>query len=496
MEAAKLEQTRRRIIAVSASVLLVGVLAFAALVVTRPVAPKHNRVPAALTVLTTRIDARSENTPIVGHGTVRAKHQVNIIPEVSGKLTYVHENLQQGKVLKKGDLLFEINPVVYQARVRQSEAEIQRLEAVQLSRDQELASLNERISNSKEMLAIAQADYETSRRLYEEENVGTQRDLGVVHQKYLGYKDTLVELDARRVMIPFLKQETMAQLEAARSRYTQASHNLENTKIFCPFDARVERVSAYRAQVVTAHFSVATLTDMEALEIPVSIDLRDLRWLHPSIRPEALENEERMDSPEVRVHWSLHREAYSWPGRVSRFERVDETTRLARMVVEVRGVDITAQVEIGTANGRPSLSIGMFCRAELPALELHHALIVPRHTLMDDKWVYVFEPDTDSPDCTTGRLGRREVPVLRSMGDDVLVDYEGRVGTELCELREGEQVIVSPLLKPVVGMSIRLRDREVAVAAAEPVQTDTSSSTSRSDLALTLAQASLLGGGD
>ena len=46
---------------------------------------------------------------------------------------------------------------------------------------------------------------------------------------------------------------------------------------FPSVDARVDAVTAQETQVVIASFQIATLTDMEALEVPVVIDPRDLR---------------------------------------------------------------------------------------------------------------------------------------------------------------------------------------------------------------------------
>lgn len=407
-----------------------------------------------------------EQAPVVGHGSVRAKHQVNIVPEISGRLTHIHPDLAQGKVIPKGELLFEIDPIVYDARVRQSEAEIQGLESTLARHDQEQKNLEERVANAEEMLTIERDDYATSKHLYQVEKVGTQRDLDQVHQKFLRQKDVIVELKSRLSMIPHLRQETQAQLESARSRQSQAKHDLENTRIVCPFEARVESVQAYKTQVVTAHFSIATLTDMEAFEISVGIDPRELRWLDENVRPGALQSAAG-DGPVVQVRWAFQGQELTWEGRVSRFERVDEATRTARLVVEVSKVDMVATVTSGSSDLKPMLSIGMFCKTDLPAAELREALTVPRHAIYDNQWVYVFEPDSQSPDGKSGVLGRREVTMLRSMHDAVLVDYASRGGNEVCELKAGERVVVSPLVKPVVGMRIRLRDEDLAQATYE-----------------------------
>lgn len=435
---------------------------------TKPAPQRHDGFARVLEVAVTPVAPRLHQSPVVGYGTVRPRKQVNVVPQVSGKLVYAHPDLAQGKVIAKGELIFEVDPTVYESRVRQAEAEVRRLEAGLHRHDQELVNLEARIVNAEEMLAIEEKDYLTSKRLYEVEHVGTQREVDLVYQKYLRQKDVLVELTSRRSIVPYLKLENQAQLDAARARLKHDNYALEGTKIVCPFKARVEAVHARASQVVTAYLSIATLTDMGAFEIPVGIDPRELRWLDEAVRPAALEHNDGGSGPAVAVRWSLHGQQFTWKGYVTRFERVDERTRTAQMVVEVRDVDMIATVDTGSGEAGPAFSIGMFCSAELPGQPLADALLVPRHAIYDNKWVYVFEPDTPSPTGETGRLARRQVPILRAVGDSVLVDYSGRKGSEVCELIPGEQLVISPLAKPVVGMQVKLR-HEQQLATADPV---------------------------
>jgi len=464
LEVIKNHRTIQAIAAVTC--LGVGTAACGWLIHTKPAPPKRSDFSREPEVAAISILPRTESTPVFGHGTVRAKHQVKIAPQVNGQLVYVHENLAVGKLIPADELLFEIDPTVYESQVLQAEAEIRGLEASLARSDRELANLDERIANVVQMLAIDEKDLATSKQLYEVEKVGTERELDLVYQKYLRQKDALIELESRRSVIPHVKLETQARLEAARARLKRAKHDLENTKIFCPFDARVELVSAYRSQFVTAPFSIATLTDMSAFELSVGIDPRDLRWLAEAIRPHALEEQPDGPQPEVTVRWSLHGQDFTWRGFVTRFERVDEATRTARLVVEVRHADMVAGVDEGGDESTSTLAIGMHCRAELPVAKLAGALLVPRHAIYDNRWVYVFEPDPDAVDGERGQLGQREVPILRSLGDAVLVDYADREGTEVCELKPGERVVVSPLPKPVVGMQVRLRDEQIASSEA------------------------------
>jgi multidrug efflux system membrane fusion protein len=434
---------------------------------------EHERAPdrvsisqAAPAVAVQAILPRTDTTPVIGHGTVRAKRQVQVIPEVSGKLVYVHPDLAQGKIIQKGESLFDIEDTVYQARVTQVEAEITQLQAALARHDQEARNLDDRLVSAKRLLTLLEENFRVTVELFENDGDVTQPQLIADEQQFLRQRDVVAELENRRAMIPLMKRETQASLKAAQARLTQAEQDVARTHIKCPFDARVEAIGAHRFQVVTAYLSIATLTDMEAFEISVGIDPREIQWLAEPVRPDALRAEEQPAPPEVQVFCSLFGQEYRWQGRVSRFERVDEATRTARMVVEIAQTDMTSRpvtVDEADAAG-PLLSLGMFCRTELPAEPLQDALFVPRHALQDNECVYVFVPDSASADGTVGHLERRMVPVLRTVDDEVLVDYQGRESDVSCGLAPGEQVVVSPLVRPVEGLRVRLQsDHRVAL---------------------------------
>ncbi|MEK6674546.1 MAG: biotin/lipoyl-binding protein [Planctomycetota bacterium] len=456
-----MEWTRRIILAVTSVLCLIGGAAVMyGLVQTRPVAPTHVQTPLVPEVQVSAARYGEANSPVVGFGTVRPKHQVNIIPQVSGKLTQVNKDLAVGKVIPRGDLLFEIDPTIYESRVRQGEAEVRALGAAGRRHDQQAGDLKERIANAEQMLSIDEADLSASENLFRNDHVGTQREVDVVRQKSLRQKDALVELRSALAMLPHAREETAAQLEAAQARLRQMSYELENTKILSPFRARVEAVQANASQVVTAFFSIATISDAEFFELSVGVDPIDLQWLREDIRPQALEtgdgNEEAADT---RVVWSLSDRQLEWRGRVTRFERVDESTRTARMVIEVKDGE-RSPFDRNTVMGA-GLSVGMYCRVELPAQPLNAALLIPRRALHNEQWVYVVRPDdVASSSGAEGRLEQRRVTVLRTIGEEVLVDHRGRDGQSVCELLEGDRIVVSPIARPVAGMKVRWRQTD------------------------------------
>jgi hypothetical protein len=108
----------------------------------------------------------------------------------------------------------------------------------------------------------------------------------------------------------------------------------------------------------------------------------------------------------------------------------------------------------------------------LPTEPLEKALVVPRHAIREGKYVYVFEPDAANTE--HGQLAIKRVPMLRTIGENVLVSYARKdMPTTMpykeksdveCELVAGDRLIVSPLPKAVEGMKLRLQNQETVTA--------------------------------
>jgi multidrug efflux system membrane fusion protein len=79
-----------------------------------PAAPKN--------VLVTKVQATDVPVQIHEYGRVVSPESVNIQPQVSGRITEVH--FVEGQEVKKGDLLFVIDPRPFQAQLEQSEAQL------------------------------------------------------------------------------------------------------------------------------------------------------------------------------------------------------------------------------------------------------------------------------------------------------------------------------------------------------------------------------------
>jgi membrane fusion protein (multidrug efflux system) len=99
--------------------------------------------------------AKSEKTDnkLFITGTAYANEEVNLIPEISGKLTYL--NIPEAKVVAKGTLLAKINDVELQAQLKKLKSES--------SLQQEIAARNKKLLDIN---SISKEEYETSLNAY------------------------------------------------------------------------------------------------------------------------------------------------------------------------------------------------------------------------------------------------------------------------------------------------------------------------------------------
>jgi len=218
--------------------------------------PPPERPPSVVTVAT----AISQDVPYyldeVGH-TV-AREVVSVQPEVSGKITEIH--FADGADLKKGDLLFTVDPRPFEAQLNSAQANLAQSKAaldfarIQFARVQDLI----------ESRAIARQDYDTRKNAV---------DVGEAQVK-----------------------QNEAAVESARL-------NLEYTSIRSPIDGRAGHRLVDSGNVVTAN--TTTLLTIERLD-PIYADFTatesDLSEVQKESAKRALRAEVRLpDQPKPEI---------------------------------------------------------------------------------------------------------------------------------------------------------------------------------------------------
>jgi len=439
---------------VSVWVVIFAVILFIGLVQTRPRPEQRDNIAVSPSVEILLVEPVTFSQPIIGYGSVRPKRQVQVIPEVGGSLVESHPLLAAGNIIPQGELLYAIDARAYESKVAQVQAEIERLGAQLKRHQQNRADLVQRLDLAKQQAELARNSVTRERELLKKDST-TELELEKFQDRYLKQQEAVLAYQSQLAAIPILTEETSALLKLKQAQLGEAQLSVEKSRIYCPFDARVDRVTAQEPQVVVAGAVIASLTDIEAWEVAVAVDPRELRWLDG----ETFSNggtQDRGTEPQAQVTWVAQDITHSWPGRVARVERLDQATRTAHIVIEIANDKTLLNGNLD--HSVPS--IGMFCRVEIPTKPLPDSLVVPRSAIRDSQFVYLVVPD--EKDAGRGKLEMKQISILRRAGDVVLVGYEGeQSGDQVLHpdhgLQAGDQIITSPLPNPVEGMSLRLR---------------------------------------
>jgi len=347
-------------------------------------------------VETAELVRSSRRVVVLGTGSAQSRHEVNITPQVKGRVSELSSNMVAGGMFRKGELLFAIESVDYElaidlarASLAQAELELQRNENLARVARQEWQSLNPGSLEEPNPLVVYEPQMESAR----------------------------------------------AQRNAAVANVQQAEINLQRTRVFAPFNGYVRNEQLETGQYLNAGSAVATIVGTDQVEIVVPVSLDDLAWL------QVPRNGELLQGSEAEIELQSGGRNFRWQGVITRaMGEIDPRNRTAHVVVTV--ADPLAK----DATGRSLLNEllpGMFVEVRLQGEELADVIVVPRGALRDNDTVWIADREN--------RLHIRTVDIVRRERNEILI----RAG-----LQAGEKIVLTGLTGAAEGMLLRPQLRE------------------------------------
>ncbi|MDE2999645.1 MAG: efflux RND transporter periplasmic adaptor subunit [Gemmatimonadota bacterium] len=347
--------SRASSILISIAIIVFSVGLAALLVSLSPEPTRTEQPPQIPFVQTGPVAAGSGPIPIFGSGTVRPGAEVDIVPQVGGRVVWVDPGFKSGGRVTAGQSMFRIEEVHYRFRVQEAEA-ILSASRVALLKEQEQAS-------------IARSQYE----LY----AGKQGD-----------EASPSDTNPLTLREPQLNAARAA-LNRDEARLADARLALSRTRITAPFNGLVREESVDRGQIVNPGQPVGRLFAADAVEVVVPLTdaaaalVPDL-WL--------LKAGDGNRDVGARV-FARHGDAkYDWEGYVDRAEAaLDEQTRTIDVIVRVpdpfsAGVPANGNASPG---GHPPLMVGKFVLVEIEGMAPERYFRIPRASLKpgDEVWM-------------------------------------------------------------------------------------------------------------
>lgn len=324
-------------------------------------------------------------------GQAEASSVVEIRPQVTGIIK--HRFFPEGRDVKQGDRLYEIDPVPFQAAYVSAKGRVAQAEARLVQAKQNLARV-------KPLLV---------------EDAVSQKDVD----------DAIAEDLAAR-----------ASLEAARGDLVKAKFDLDNTLIVAPVDGLIERTRYYQGRLVTAQTDLLTVIhQVDPMYVIVSA-------------PESFLLKRRRDTLSKRIQ---HPGIYSLTGTII---FVDGTTYGHDGVLDF--ADIGLRAETGSRQARvvfPNpdriLLPGQFVTVRFHGVSKPNAILVPQRAVQQGpKGAVVYVVGQGD------QVEVRDVKATDWQGDQWLIEDGLRTGERV--ITEGfQRVLPGAQVKPVAATSTK-----------------------------------------
>ncbi len=209
-----------------------------------------------ITYITEKVQRQNIQKVVNAAGEVRAIQLVTVGAQVSGKIETLYVTV--GQVVKKGDLIAEIDSTTQQNEVDINKAKLNSYEA--------------QLAAAKVSLKIAEKKYKRTQAL-RKQNAVSAEDLEDAEDAYETAKSKVTELDS-----------TIKETEISLST---AETNLGYTKITAPLDGTIVSVPVKQGQTINAAMDTPTIVqiaDLSQMEILIEISEGDISNIKPGVK--------------------------------------------------------------------------------------------------------------------------------------------------------------------------------------------------------------------
>ena len=395
-----------------------------------------------------------ELTPnAIGYGRVKPSKIWQAVAEVSGRIIWMHPQLEQGSRLEAGTRLLKIDPLDYELRVSQAKAQVQSAKGELQSLKLREKNLNQSLQIEAKQLALNESELKRKQGMLARGLISQS----LVDQEAIQYFAQMQKQQniANSVnLIPAENAVLEAKLNSAIAALQEAERQLARTEILLPFDGRIATVNIKADGFVNLNQIITTVHGNQKMEINAQFSSDQIQpLLNPAI-PQAIN--ESTSNPQLAlidklVEANLRANIYFrtnaiaspiiWPGRVARLsESVDSKAQTIGLIIEV-----DQSTSSDTSNRQP---------IKLPAAPL-------LNDMYTEVRVYGQATPTILIPGAAVQLGQGK-PIIYLIDDqnrlqkrEINIDFSYQQWRGVQQgINEGELIIISPLSLAIEGMPL------------------------------------------
>ncbi len=322
---------------------LVGAIVLAQVIVQLNKKPEENeRSFNTLAVMGAPAYRDDVRLTIQTQGEVRPQTEIDLVPEVGGKIVYVAPNFIEGGFFNKGDTL---------VRIDDSNSQVAKIRA------------QAAVAQAQQTLAREIAEGEIAKADFEELGRGQPSDLAL--------------------RIP-QRLQAEAALQAAKADLQNAELQLSRTKVVAPFTGRVRTKTSDIGQFVAPGARLGSIFSTDIVEVRLPLTDGDLS---KTALPIAFNAKSRDEAPKVKLKGVVGGKIQEWNGHIMRTDSTYDVQSRALFAI----VEVADPYGKGASQNGVPLAPGMFVDADIEGRLMEAAIIISRDGLRPQDEVYVVD---------------------------------------------------------------------------------------------------------
>ncbi len=357
-----IEKNRLKIL-LPIALLLAGIASAWAVIATRPQMVQQTPNHEAPLVTVIQVEPQTLRLNVHSQGVVTPRNEIDLIPEVSGKIIQLHPDFVTGGFFTRNDLLVSIDPRDYDYAIAQAQAQI---------------------AEAKRQLAMEEAQADQAHNEWQALGEGTASSLAM-HEPQLA--------------------EARAKLKAAEASLLQAQTKRSRCELRAPFTGRLQTKLVGLGQTIQSGEKLARIYSTDLAEIRLPLPTDQLAYLDLPLGAGGGQCDAAC--PKVTLTADFAGGLQTWEGRIVRSEgKLDDTTGVLYAVAEVLN-------PYSRKDRHSPLLAGLFVQAQVEGKELQNLFVLPQVAINASQQALIVDAEL--------RLHIRRLEVLRNEPDRILV---------------------------------------------------------------------------
>ena len=293
----------------------------------KPPARKTVEEPAAIPVRTAAVEAGDGRIEIEADGIVVPLREVTLAAEVSGRVLRKTDACNEGQLVKKGDILFEIDP-------RDYELDVERLEREAAQARLMIAEIDEEIVQNATAIDLARRQVELAKRevarldALKAGRIVTESEHDRAVRDELTATNALTVQEGQKRVLSKRRNRLVEAESLAATMLEKAKLDLSRTRITAPADGRVVEDKVEQDSFVAKGTPVVVIEDTSSAEVKTNLRMDEVARVWGGRKAGTEAGQDVPESP-AKVVFTIDDRRYEWEGVLSRYEGrgLDEKTR-------------------------------------------------------------------------------------------------------------------------------------------------------------------------